>query len=282
MADAGAELLARSEADLRAGLIRAIAHVRAARPGEELALDLARGRLSAAAYATSGDLDRGLRAHVLPALLTAFIRGGDSVAAEVRDGAFAFDPMTAAAEYNELANRTVMTIVGDQDQALDVAARTAMSGGPAAGAAAMRVAIGMTPARVVYLDSYRRSLRSVEPALTPAKQREVIETYAQTLLGQRVDGLGLMLAQRAINLGQDQAVVQARRTGLVGDDDAYWEWITRDDSHVRPSHRPMHGQRRRGGEPFQSGAGVPLEYPHDPSAPLSETAGCRCGRRLLR
>lgn len=281
MADVGAELLARSESEVRLGLVHAVAYARAARPREELALDLARGQLPAAMLRVSGDLDRGLRTYVLPALLTAFIRGGDHVVAQFGRPAFAFDPMQSAAAYNSLADRWVQTIVGDQDLALDAAARASLAGETSAGSAALVAAIGMTPARVGYLDAYRRSLRGIDPPLTIRRQRELVDNHGTTLLATRIEGLSLTLAQQALHLGQDEAVGQARRVAVIDDDDVVWEWITRDDSHVRPTHRPMHGQRRLDGEPFMSGAGVPLAHPHDPAAPLSETAGCRCGLRLL-
>jgi hypothetical protein len=38
----------------------------------------------------------------------------------------------------------------------------------------------------------------------------------------------------------------------------------------------MRGQKRPFGEPYETGDGVELMYPHDPNAPIEETAGCHC------
>jgi hypothetical protein len=52
-------------------------------------------------------------------------------------------------------------------------------------------------------------------------------------------------------------------------------WRTMKDAKVRPSHKAAEGQKRDLGEPFDIG-GHALMHPGDPSAPLTETAGCRC------
>lgn len=53
-------------------------------------------------------------------------------------------------------------------------------------------------------------------------------------------------------------------------------WTTMQDDRVRDSHMNMNGQCRPVGHAFVSGEGNRLRYPHDPAAPMSETAGCRC------
>jgi hypothetical protein len=54
------------------------------------------------------------------------------------------------------------------------------------------------------------------------------------------------------------------------------DWFTMRDPKVRESHQMMEGQCQPLGEAFRSGLGNYLMYPHDPSAPLADTANCRC------
>jgi hypothetical protein len=52
-------------------------------------------------------------------------------------------------------------------------------------------------------------------------------------------------------------------------------WHSMDDDKVRPSHREVDGAEVPQGESFTV-AGVEMSGPHDLSAPIEETAGCRC------
>ena len=52
------------------------------------------------------------------------------------------------------------------------------------------------------------------------------------------------------------------------------EWITQRDAKVRDSHKNLDGATAAPGQTFK--AGVSLRYPHDPDAPIEETANCRC------
>lgn len=52
-------------------------------------------------------------------------------------------------------------------------------------------------------------------------------------------------------------------------------WHTRIDGRERPSHHNANNQERPAAEAFQVG-GSKLQYPGDPSAPIRETAKCRC------
>ena len=53
------------------------------------------------------------------------------------------------------------------------------------------------------------------------------------------------------------------------------KWNTVNDERVRPSHRKAEGQVRDATTPFRVG-GALLRYPGDPTAPIEETANCRC------
>jgi hypothetical protein len=52
-------------------------------------------------------------------------------------------------------------------------------------------------------------------------------------------------------------------------------WRTMRDEKVRPSHRKAFGQTRSPGKPFRVGSSS-MMYPGDLSAPVEETANCRC------
>lgn len=52
-------------------------------------------------------------------------------------------------------------------------------------------------------------------------------------------------------------------------------WVAENDDRVRPSHQEVDGTQVDVTEKFNVG-GYPLDYPHDPAGPPSETYGCRC------
>lgn len=53
-------------------------------------------------------------------------------------------------------------------------------------------------------------------------------------------------------------------------------WRTRRDSRVRSTHGGLEGAQAPIDGAFVSHSGATLRFPHDPLAPISETAGCRC------
>lgn len=81
-----------------------------------------------------------------------------------------------------------------------------------------------------------------------------------------------LLAQMVANAVRDATVMAA--AGLAG-----WRikmWHSQSDDRVRDTHQVLNGQRRALGESFDSPSGAKLRYPHDPLAPISEVARCRC------
>lgn len=56
----------------------------------------------------------------------------------------------------------------------------------------------------------------------------------------------------------------------------YKVWRSRRDNRVRPTHGDLEGNRVPLSNHFITASGASLMYPHDPAAPLHETAGCRC------
>lgn len=75
-------------------------------------------------------------------------------------------------------------------------------------------------------------------------------------------------AWNAATLGVAQALQTETRRAVK-------QWITRQDSKVRPTHREVNGQLRLIEEPFDVG-GTEMMYPGDPAAPADESVNCRC------
>lgn len=59
-------------------------------------------------------------------------------------------------------------------------------------------------------------------------------------------------------------------------------WMSRRDNRVRMTHRALDGQSVPLGSPFLSPSGAKLRFPHDPRAPIAETANCRCWLQAAR
>lgn len=54
------------------------------------------------------------------------------------------------------------------------------------------------------------------------------------------------------------------------------QWISSGKLHPREAHAMMNGQERDIDQPFDIPGGGQIMYPHDPSAPASETINCGC------
>lgn len=102
-------------------------------------------------------------------------------------------------------------------------------------------------------------------------------------LAGRVREFGARLAQwaRGVSVQVATATICGARDAAAADvPDGTVErfWLSRRDRQVRPTHQAADGQTRKLGEPFKVGESL-MMYPGDTSAPLRETANCRC--RLL-
>jgi hypothetical protein len=81
-----------------------------------------------------------------------------------------------------------------------------------------------------------------------------------------------LLAQMVANAVRDATVLAA--ADLAGWRQKVWNSVH--DDRVRDTHQVLDGQGRALGESFDSPSGAKLRYPHDPLAPISEVANCRC------
>jgi len=112
--------------------------------------------------------------------------------------------------------------------------------------------------------------------LTPAQIEKMVDRYRERFIKFRAEVIARTEALRSIHEANDDAYLQAIQAGQIDESLLEREWVTTRDSRLRDSHRPMHGQTRAFGEKFRSGFGNLLMFPGDRTAPISETAQCRC------
>lgn len=111
------------------------------------------------------------------------------------------------------------------------------------------------------------------------KAVEVLEANASELAALPA---GERAAQVRVDAGKAARamVVGAReetRFGVASSMGAVYKvWRTRRDTRVRSTHGDLEGNRVPLSNKFVTFEGNELLHPHDPAAPLSETAGCRC------
>lgn len=122
--------------------------------------------------------------------------------------------------------------------------------------------------------SVRRALEEGRD-LAPKKIDRMVSRYRDRMLTHRAQAVARTEATAAVEAGRSAAIEQAVAEGRINRDEVERVWRTQ-SSNVRDSHSAMSGQVRGYQEAFLSGAGVPLRYPGDETAPASERANCRC------
>jgi hypothetical protein len=217
-------------------------------------------------------------------------------------------PSVAWAQNNDLS---LITEIDEETREVirGVLVRGAQNGTPpAAMAREIRGSIGLTDYQNRIVDNYRRQLvqgqyaaaldrqlshgqsdRVIAAAqrkqipLTQAQIDTAVERYRTNMIGMRANTIARTESARVAHQGSDELYRQAIERGDLEHDRIEQEWHTSHLKNMRDSHRVMDGQKRPYGVPFTSGAGVPLLYPGDPSAPAEETANCACTKttRLL-
>lgn len=131
-------------------------------------------------------------------------------------------------------------------------------------------------------------------ALDPKYVDKLVENYRKKYIGYRAEVIARTESLRAVHEGTEEALRQSIEDGDVDSDQLIRTWHigggTRQAkskggkggkgkvtvSRTRDSHRAMNNQKQPYGKPFVSGKGNILKYPGDPSAPISDTAQCRC------
>lgn len=104
-----------------------------------------------------------------------------------------------------------------------------------------------------------------------AQRAAVARDLARALSGAEWEPGIRSMARQAATASHNARTVQA----LSRADFPRKRWVALHDDHTRPTHRAADGQERPLDSAFLVG-GYALMVPGDPTAPLSETAGCRC------
>ena len=184
------------------------------------------------------------------------------------------------------------------EQVSTVAAIVAATAGPPTLATARRVrrALGLSPGQAESVSRFSRLLEESDPAVlrrdiaagsdaaieairegrtvSPAARERIVLADIERKVVRRVSGIALVEGQRAAHGSVSRAVALGLVAGVISGSSQVWG--TKLDARVRSTHMTMEQQERSNGEPFTSGAGVPLRFPGDPDAPPEEIVECRC------
>lgn len=115
-----------------------------------------------------------------------------------------------------------------------------------------------------------------EAALPRAVIMRIITAYAEKLLREQARVRALQEAAKLVNSVRLRILIKSLANEGKDIRLATKEWVTRGDKKVRHTHKGLQGQRVNILDYFVSPSGAKLMAPHDKSAPISETAGCRC------
>lgn len=120
-----------------------------------------------------------------------------------------------------------------------------------------------------------KAIRDAQPV--PADiQRKAATRYEARLLELRGQTIGRKEAMTSLHAGKHEAYLQAVESRSVAESDIRRTWRSAHDGRVRHTHALLNGDTVGLREAFVSPGGARLMYPGDPSAPASETIGCRC------
>lgn len=178
---------------------------------------------------------------------------------------------------------------------------TRASANPRVMARDIRDSIGLTPYQEQIVRNYRRALEMADwdnalgrqlshgqadrtvrrlardgGELAPEQIDKMVEQYRQNWIGYRAETIARTEAGRNVHAGIDEAMRQATERGDIDAEQLQVEWIhAGHGANSRPRHAALDGKTVPWGKMFDVN-GTPMRYPHDPAAPPSETANCRC------
>ncbi len=107
---------------------------------------------------------------------------------------------------------------------------------------------------------------------------KMLVAYRNRALRYRAETIARKETITALHAAQEEAIDQMVGSGNVARQNIRFIWHTAHDKRVRHTHKPMDGQVQPYGKPFETGAGVYLDYPGDPNGPAAEVINCRCWR----
>lgn len=124
--------------------------------------------------------------------------------------------------------------------------------------------------------SVHKAIEAGKP-LDLATAQRAIGSMNNRLLAYRGETIAGNESSAAVSEARQEALRQTFDLTAITDDMVERTWRSTRDKRTRETHRQMNGQMVEGMEaPFRSTSGALLRYPHDPSAPSSETIKCRC------
>lgn len=126
----------------------------------------------------------------------------------------------------------------------------------------------------------RRAIKNGQP-LSQKDIDKITSRYADRLLRLRAETIARTEANKAMNAGRAEGIVQMIESGKIPADAVSIIWDATPDSRTRDSHLALNGKQVNWGETFQSPVtGALMKWPHDDAAPASETVNCRCSARF--
>lgn len=195
--------------------------------------------------------------------------------------------------------RLVREVATEQRQVMTNVLADGMQRGqnPLATARDIRASIGLTAAQEQHVANYRRQLeqgsraaldrelrdrrydglveRAGEKPLAPEQIDRMVDRYRQRYVKYRSEIISRTESLRAVHQGQQAGFQQAVDKGDLRADQLESVWHPGPATgHYRWQHRGI--QPVPFGQMFVTGTGIAMRYPHDPLAPVSEVAGCRC------
>lgn len=127
-------------------------------------------------------------------------------------------------------------------------------------------------------DKFDDLLRSKKP-LTQSQIDMMVNAYRHKMIAYRAEVIGRTDTGDVINTAIERASNQLANKAGIAEYQLVKEWRSMRDKKVRFTHKQhvgMDGQVVGINESFVSPSGARLKHPHDGSAPISETANCRC------
>lgn len=105
---------------------------------------------------------------------------------------------------------------------------------------------------------------------------KAVDRYRSGLLKLRGELIGKEETFRALAASRQESFRQAIANGSIAQQAVTKTWRHFPNENPRHEHIAMNGKKVGFNESFVLPDGTPMLYPHDPSAPLSQTAGCHC------
>ena len=299
-----ASILSQAERRLSKEFLLAIARVRDAASLTTIASLLSQGQIEQAmAFA------EGLGTRLSTLSNAEFVRAGESTSVLIGQSL----PVGVVVDFDQVNVRAVrqmqdskLRLIREFSEGQRAATREAVAEGisrglnPKAQARVFRDSVGLTERQVRAVNRYRtlleqgssqaldrelrdrrfdrtvrRSVRDRKP-LTKEQVDVMVDRYRERYVAHRARTIARTEALRAVNAGHNEAYEQGIDSGVLSREKTLRTWTPAKDDRVRDSHADMRGQQRKIGEPFITGAGVPIMHPGDPEAPGSETIQCRC------